>query len=144
MKVDAILGIKDFKTVYKLVREARRRWREIGIEFDISLSDLNDIEDRYGRGDSDRCLQAVLEKWLREYPIMPTWNTLIEVLREDTVKEEGVAEDVEKHVKSYNQKTPAGGMIARWGGLKNYICDLPCKMGAFCTKIRFRVMHIAR
>ncbi len=99
----------DFRVVYKAVRDARTKWRAIGIEFGFTPSDLDDIEDRCGRKGNDCCLQAVLEKWLKKRSLRPTWKSLVTVLGEDTVGEEGIAVDIEeKYVKS----TEAGEHMA--------------------------------
>lgn len=106
-----ILTEKDFKAVYKAVRGARTKWRQFGIEFDFTPQELDDLESQHPH-DNDRCLQEVVMMWLKNRSIRPSWVSLIAVLRESTVGEEGIAVDIKEQYLTCaagNQRSITGG-----------------------------------
>ena len=63
--------------------EARSKWYNLGLELDITPDTLDAIEVANGQN-PDRCIRAMLTKWLREHN-RPTWSALTEALRSRSV-----------------------------------------------------------
>ena len=68
-------------------------WFTLGIFLKIDFEQLEKIEKDYP-GNLDRCRQKMLSNWIRSGNA--TWNTLVNVLRSDDVKEKAVAEEIAK------------------------------------------------
>ncbi len=68
--------------MYNALYEARTKWRPIGIQLDIKVSDLDDIEDTY-KG-NDRRLEEMVCIWLKN---RPNWEALIAALKSPQVDE---------------------------------------------------------
>ncbi len=101
----------DFRKVYNALYEARTKWRPIGIQLDIKVSDLDDIEDTY-KG-NDRRLEEMVRKWLKN---RPNWEALIAALKSPQVDEGGVAYEIESPVSPENcYMTGKGAEVARVG-----------------------------
>ncbi len=81
---------------------ARTKWRSIGLELDVDPSDLDDIEHQHkvAEGNS-RCLEEMLRK------AHPTVKSLLTALREVTVGEEGLADEIEKKYQNLQRGEPA-------------------------------------
>ncbi len=90
------LTVKDLK---KALYPARAKWRSIGVELDVELSDLDDIEDRYASkpDGNGRCLEEMIRKSNRNLA------TVLTALREVTVDEEALAHDIEKKYRSLRE-----------------------------------------
>ncbi len=87
------LTVKELK---KVLYPARAKWRSIGVELDVELSDLDDIEDRYASkpDGNGRCLEEMIRK------SNPKLAAVLTALREETVDEEALAHDIEKKYRS--------------------------------------------
>ncbi len=108
-----VLTEKDFKKVYNALYEARVKWRPIGIELGLQLSDLDDIEKRFfTMWGNDRCLEETIRKWLKS---RPNWEKLIAALKSAPVGEEGVACDIELVSAENCYLTGEGVRVARVG-----------------------------
>ncbi len=59
----------------------------------MTLDDLNDIEGKYGT-DFLRCLDQMLQGWLKRTSLQPTLKSLCSALKGDLVQEEGLADEV--------------------------------------------------
>ena len=57
-----------------VVSKYASEWKDIGIELDIDIDELNIIE-KDNPGQSKMCFQKTLEKWLK-ITTNPTWSTL--------------------------------------------------------------------
>lgn len=90
-----ILTEKDLPDVLKALRDARGKWKEIGLVLGIPITDLNTIE-MESDNKVDKCLENMITIWLKRRSLNPSWQSLIEALKEPTVGEEGVADDIEK------------------------------------------------
>ncbi len=121
----------DFRKVYNALYEARTKWRPIGIQLDIKVSDLNDIEDTY-KGNDQR-LEEMVCKWLKN---RPNWEALITALKSPQVDEEGIAYEIESLVSPENcYMTGKGAEVARVGeeaivtlhalDLRDRECEMP-------------------
>ena len=89
-----ILTEHNFKDVYDFLYTVREKWRVLGIKLGLERSDLNNFESEYTG--NDRRLEEVVSLWLKTRSLQPTWKSLIDALKSNTVKEEGLAHDVEK------------------------------------------------
>ncbi len=83
----------------KVLYPARAKWHSIGVELDVELSDLDDIEDRYASkpDGNGRCLEEMIRKSNRNLAKVLT------ALREETVDEEALAHDIEKKYRSLHE-----------------------------------------
>lgn len=52
----------DFRSVYNVLYKARSKWRALGIQLEMDVSDLDDIEEHRG---NERRLEAMIRKWLK-------------------------------------------------------------------------------
>ena len=98
------LTIEDLKTVKKAVWSARTKWKDIGLELDISQTDLDAIEAVH-RSDIGRCFIEMLTLWLKQVDPPPTWTALVAALQDPTIEEGGLAEEIESkfvHLNSSN------------------------------------------
>ncbi len=79
--------------MYNALYKARTKWRPIGIQLDIEVSDLDDIEKRYFvTWGNDRCMEEMVCKWLKN---CPNWEALISALKSPQVDEGGIACEIE-------------------------------------------------
>ena len=69
------------------------KWRDLGILTKLTPSGLENISEK-NRGDSEKCCQDVLDKWLENPPkgYPNTWSGLIELL--DDCRLTQIAEDL--------------------------------------------------
>ncbi len=84
------LNQSDLKQVYKVVFEARAKWRRIGLELDLTDGDLEAINSHY-RNPADQ-LERVLAKWLKGGEA--TWRQLTEALYSVPVGETALAKQI--------------------------------------------------
>ncbi len=84
------LNQSDLKQVYKVVFEARAKWRLIGLQLELTHGDLEAINLHYRNPDDQ--LERVLAKWLRGGEA--TWRQLMEALYSVSVRETALAEQI--------------------------------------------------
>ena len=89
----AHLNEQDFRTVRKKLWDVRHKWYNIGIELDLRKADLDNLRKQY-KNDFDVCLSEIITAWLKRTDPRPTWKALIEALKEPTVEEDALAEDL--------------------------------------------------
>ena len=82
------------RTVLDAVWNARQRWFDIGLELDLSVSDLNAIKIS-NDNNIYKCFHKMLIVWLRRGDPPPTWSALVGTLRSPTVGYEELAKRVE-------------------------------------------------
>ena len=91
------MTIDDMRTVLNAVWNARQRWFDIGLELDLSVSDLNAI-----KTSNDniiyKCINNMLIVWLRRSNPPPTWSALVGALRSPVVGCEELAKRVEREI----------------------------------------------
>ncbi len=103
----------DLRKVYNALYKARTKWRPIGIQLDIEVSDLDDIEKRYFvTWGNDRCLEEMVRKWLKD---RPNWEALIAALKSPQVYEGGIAYEIESVSPANCYMTGKGLKVARVG-----------------------------
>ena len=93
------LTVADLRVVRSAVWEARKEWKNIGIELDLIVTDLDVIKDS-NSGNVVDCLTEMLSLWLKKVDPLPTWSTLVRALKQPAVGFEQLAEDLELvHIK---------------------------------------------
>ena len=94
-----VLTTAELKTVYNVLYDVRYKWRYIGINLGIPVSDLKTIESEH-HGNIGRCLEEVVSLWLRRPSLNPRWQTLIDALQAKSVDEVALAYKIkEKYIK---------------------------------------------
>ena len=101
------MTIRDLTTVHRAVWSARTKWKNIGIELDISCVDLDTIGEIH-RYDIGRCLTEMLALWLKRVNSPPTWTELVAALQEPVIGYGDLAEQVKsKYVSGVTDSGPA-------------------------------------
>lgn len=97
--VGKLLTVDDFREVYGRVYPQRLRWRPIGLCLGVHATILENTEYQYFRN-TEQCLEKTLLDWLRRPTLRPTWQALINALKDKIVGEEGAAEALLNFLKS--------------------------------------------
>ncbi len=71
------------------------KWYHVGIQLGLQPVTLTGIELRY-QHDIQRCLNEVFYEWISHSEENPTWMTLIETLRSDSISERQLASELER------------------------------------------------
>ena len=88
------LSSNDLHKVQKELISAQNQWYDLGLALDLSSSTLDSIK---GKKDSTKvCLREMLKEWLKRTNPKPSWRAVVEGLRDVTVEENQLAEEVEK------------------------------------------------
>ena len=69
------------------------KWQLVGIQLGLSAAKLSEIEHRHF-SDCERCFGSVFQEWEHQDTSPYTWETVIEVLRQPSVEENRVAEEI--------------------------------------------------
>ena len=89
------MTIDDLRAVRKEVWDARAVWKDIGIELDLKVTDL-DVISETNHGNVNKCFSEMLTLWLKRVNPPPRWSVMVEALKEPTVGFENLAERVER------------------------------------------------
>ena len=89
------MTIDDLRTVRDAIWDGRAKWKVLGIELHLPVSDLDVIKEDYF--DIGRQFTEMLALWL-QLDSPPTWSALIDALRSPTVGCEELAKRVEREV----------------------------------------------
>ena len=103
------LTIRDLKIVRNALWDARTKWKDIGLELDMSTTDLEKIEAVH-RSDIGGCLIDMLALWLKQVDPPPTWTAIVAALQDRVIGEGGLAEEIESkyvHVSDFTVSGPA-------------------------------------
>jgi hypothetical protein len=73
-------------------------WKDIGIELDLKVTDLDVIKTNHGN--VNECFSEMLTLWLKRVNPLPKWSAMVEALKEPTVGFEELAEQVEQSAHS--------------------------------------------
>jgi len=82
----------------RFIGKAAAKWRLVGVALEFQPDVLNIIEQENG-GKPVNCFTALLSRWLKRAPhkySLPTLETLVRALRENTVEEYRVAYSLEQ------------------------------------------------
>ena len=93
------LTIDDLRAVRKAVWDARGAWKDIGIELDLKVTDL-DVISGTNHGNVNKCFSEMLTLWLKRVNPPPKWSAMVEALNEPAVGFEDLAEKVERSILS--------------------------------------------
>ena len=89
-----ILASSDLHKVLKELISAHNKWYNLGLALGLPSSTLDSIKAQY---DSTKdCLREMLKEWLKRTNPIPSWRATVEGLRDVTVEENQLAEEVEK------------------------------------------------
>ena len=69
------------------------KWQLVGIQLGLSAAKLNEIEHHHF-SDCKHCFGLVFQEWEHQGTSPYTWETVVEVLRQPSVEENRVAEDI--------------------------------------------------
>ena len=81
------VDINDHGEVYKACKQISLKWRDIGAELGVLENTLANIEANYKVEGVERCMSAVIDKWLRrpkgevaDDRVLPTWRNFCEAV----------------------------------------------------------------
>ena len=94
------LCVDDLGDVLEETLCSSTKWYNIGLRLKVSVAKLDGIESQFS--DQGKCMREVLKGWLKGTAgAKPTWMTLVEALRSQTVREPQLADQLEmKHCQS--------------------------------------------
>ena len=93
------LTIDNLRAVRKAVWDARGAWKDIGIELDLKVTDL-DVVSEINHGNVNKCFSEMLTLWLKQVNPPPKWSAMVKALKEPAVGFEDLAEQVQRSVLS--------------------------------------------
>lgn len=93
INIDSKLSEKDFKHVYQSLYKVRTKWADIGLELGVNYRDIRAIEYDQ-RLDCDGGLRAMLYKRFDSGEPL-SWRLICRALRQHTVGEACIAEEIE-------------------------------------------------
>ena len=92
----SIHGVPDLKDLgEKVTPHLFPKWYHVGIQLGLPPVMLTGIERQY-QHDIRRCMDEVLYEWISRSEENPTWMTLIETLRSDSIGERQLASELER------------------------------------------------
>lgn len=92
----SIHGVPDLKDLgEKVTPHLFPKWYHVGIQLGLPPVTLTGIERQY-QYDIRRCMDEVLYEWISRSEENPTWMTLIETLRSDSIGERQLASELER------------------------------------------------
>ena len=96
---------KDLHSIYKDVYDIGPQWYNLGLALGLLADELDNIKALH-RDNPSECLREMLRLWLSKTSIKSTRQTLIDALRERTVRAEDLADELKvkyvSHAKSLN------------------------------------------
>ena len=84
----------DNREIVELLSTASEKWKSIGLQLGLSMSDLNKIGELPNSDPVNR-LSAMIDEWLKGNGNQRTPKTLAEALKSKSVRERKLAESVE-------------------------------------------------
>ena len=84
---------EDLRKVRGAIFSAKVKWYDIGVELELPLSLLDELDKENGK-DSGECLRKMLKEWLSGVSPAPSWNSLVEALSSDPVGEHILAKKI--------------------------------------------------
>ena len=121
------LTIADLKVVRSTLWEARSRWKDVGIELDLLITDLDAIESSHGANIGE-CFTKMLTSWLKRIDPPPTWSTIVAALQQPTLDLQQLAEEVEEmHVLSDSNGASAEVAKLAFPHIREIVSDDPTR-----------------
>ncbi len=103
----SVLTTGDFSAVYRALLPTKAKWLRIGVYLGLTIEEMEAIEKENIRDGFETCLRKMVSMWLKRRELNPSWQTLVDVLRDEVVGEQGVADDIQrKHISE-----TAGGRV---------------------------------
>lgn len=87
------MTVKDLGQVMMDLGEAAEKWHEIGTVYKISATFLEELKAQ-GKG-NEASLLAVITQWLGGANARPTWESMLDVLRDKEVGKDAVAQQLD-------------------------------------------------
>ena len=101
------LSVADLKVVRSTLWEARASWRDIGIELNLIVTDLDVIKGDCD-GIIDKCFTEMLTQWLKQVDPPPTWSAVVTALKQPVIGKHRLAKQIENmHIFSGSNGTSA-------------------------------------
>ncbi len=99
--------MSDFPSVYRALLPTKAKWLMTGVYLGLKIEEMEGIEkENIGYG-LETCLRKMASMWLKRRELNPSWKTLVDVLRDEVIGEQGVAADIQrKHINE-----TAGGRV---------------------------------
>ena len=66
---------------FRLLMPIAYKWKTIGTLLQVKNSSLNNIK-KDNQNESEECLQEMLGQWLRQVDPQPSWQALVDVVKE--------------------------------------------------------------
>lgn len=85
------LTLTRLRSVKNRIWEARSKWKDIGIELKLEVTDLDAING----SDTGACFEEMLIMWLKQNKSRPTWLRMIKALKSRPVGFQELAEQIE-------------------------------------------------
>ena len=101
---------KDLKAVHESLWEVRSKWRNLGIQLDIKVEDLEAIAAN-NHQKVDECFADCIICWLRQSNPPPTWTSLINALKSPTVGFQDLAKTLERKYLQQSSITNHDGVV---------------------------------
>lgn len=86
-----------FDLLYQKLFCVRARWYSVGLNLGLLPSTLDALEHQH-RGDPERCIAAVCEKWIATKP-GATWGDVIKMLESPSIDEKRLAKQLRQELK---------------------------------------------
>lgn len=85
------LTLTRLRSVKNRIWEARSKWRDIGVELKLEITDLDAING----SDTGACFEKMLIIWLKQSKPRPTWSKMIKALKSRPVGFQQLAQHIE-------------------------------------------------
>ena len=89
------LSTDDLMVIQNELWDARSKWRNIGIQLQMKIADLEAIGEKNSNV-PDNCFTDCITTWLRQTNPSPTWTALIKALRSSPVGFQEMAKRLER------------------------------------------------
>ena len=113
------LTINDLRAVRKATWDARAMWKDIGIELDLKVTDLDTIETNHGN--VNKCFSEMLTLWLKRANPPPNWSAMVKALKEPAVGCGDLAELVQGEFLVKRRRIDSGPAAGTTGGYCGYV-----------------------
>ena len=90
------MTINDLKVVQEILWEVRSKWRNLGLQLDMKIEDIEAISARGMSSNPDDCFTDCIKCWLRQSDPSPRWTSLIKALKSSTVGFPDLAKKLER------------------------------------------------
>ena len=91
----AYTGIDDLQCVLEELVDVEKKWLRLGLALGLRQPTLKNIKDE--NDDIDDCKMEMLTQWLKKMENSdPSWRSLVDALRNPTVKHKEIAEVIER------------------------------------------------